>query len=66
MNTTTGISEKQSISRDEQRVFDNHYALNLDCSNCDYWGKTYIEKGFMLSQVLCPNCECPDTLEIRK
>ena len=34
------------------------YMAYVICNNCDYVGNRVIEKGILVIQATCPNCEC--------
>ena len=40
------------------------YTLNAVCQNCDYTGAVNIRKGSMLSDALCPKCQCQTLIKV--
>jgi lysyl-tRNA synthetase class I len=66
-NTTKKVGKAIKKNIDEN-IASQYYEINVFCFNCNFIGKTKIEKGKRvfegLNLIKCPKCNCPTLMNI--
>ena len=58
--STKAIPEKSFIGSSE-----GYYVVDVECRNCGFTGRVYVQKRLSLWWAFCPICECNKSLELK-